>query len=237
MKVRCIIIDDEPLAIEALSMHIAKIPTLDLTGTCMDALEAVELLQRQPVDLMFLDIQMPELTGIDLLKTLHNPPDVILTTAYRNYAVEAFELNVIDYLVKPISFERFLRAVNKYFKNARPGSQLPPQEDSQHQSGHIYLRADKKNIRVPLEDILFIEGMKDYVKVFCKSQLVITKLSIGKIEGLLPESRFLRIHRSYIVCIENIKAYSSVSIEIGDRELPLGNQYKSAVERMLEQGI
>ncbi len=236
MKTRCVIIDDEPLAIEALSMLIAKIPSLELTGTCMDALEAVDLLQRQPVDLMFLDIQMPELTGLDLLKTLNKPPNTILTTAYRNYAVEAFDLNVIDYLVKPISFERLLRAVNKYFSLSRP---IPPSgvgHDPEPQSGHIYLRADKKNVRVAFEDILFIEGMKDYVKVFCTSQLIITKLTIGKIEELLPEARFLRIHRSYIVSIEKIRACSSISIEIGDRDLPLGNQYKAAVGKALGLG-
>jgi DNA-binding LytR/AlgR family response regulator len=236
MKARSIIVDDEPLAVEALGMLIEKIPTLELVGTCTDAMEAVELLQKQPVDLMFLDIQMPGLTGIDLLKTLLHPPDVILTTAYRHYAVEAFDLNVVDYLVKPISIERLLRAVNKYFSRSIPGSPPISARGSKPLSDHIYLRADKKNVRVKLEEIQYVEGLKDYVKVHCKTRLLITKLSIGKIADLLPELNFLRIHRSYMVNIENISAYSKVGVEIAGRELPIGDQYKSAVENVLNGG-
>lgn len=236
MKTRCIIVDDEPLAIEAIQMHVEKFRSLKLVETCTDAFQAFDILNKTRVDLMFLDIQMPEITGLDFLKSLKNPPKVILTTAYREYAIEAFDLNVVDYLIKPISFDRFMQAINKFYELNNNELLIPGNINQQNDSNpdHIYIRSDKKNIRINIEEILYIESIKDYVKVICESRTVISKILISELESKLPAELFLRIHRSYIICTKNIEAYSHTHIEVQGKELPIGRNYKHEVINTLQ---
>ncbi|MGD9329577.1 MAG: response regulator transcription factor [Cyclobacteriaceae bacterium] len=236
MKTRCIIVDDEPLAIEAIQMHIEKFESLKLVATCIDAFQAFDILNKTRVDLMFLDIQMPEITGLDFLKSLKNPPKVILTTAYREYALDAFDLNVIDYLLKPISFDRFMQAINKFYEQSNSELFIPgiSMHNNGTQADHIYVRSDKKNVKIKFADILYIESIKDYVKVVCQGRTVIAKMLISEMESMLPAELFLRIHRSYIICIENIEAFSNTHIDVPGKELPIGRNYKHEVIQTLQ---
>lgn len=235
-RIRCLVVDDEPLAAGILKKYIGQLDDLLLLGTCSNALEALALLQRQPADLLFLDIQMPRLTGVDLLKTWAQRPPVILTTAYRDYAIEGFELQVLDYLVKPFSFERFLAAVNRYYSLHRQDSRSPSGTTivkSEAEQPFLYLKADKKMVKVFLKDILYIESLKDYVKVRTIHRDILTYQRITYLEEKLPDERFLRIHRSYIVALDKITAFSMTSIEIGNTELPIGRLYKNEVMKVL----
>jgi DNA-binding LytR/AlgR family response regulator len=237
MKTRCIIVDDEPLAIEAIQMHIEKFDSLKLIETCQDAFQAFEVLKRTNIDLIFLDIEMPEITGLDFIKSLKNPPKVILTTAYREYAIDAFNLNVVDYLLKPISFDRFMQAINKFYEQSS-SDMLVPDTDNQLQTSemnHFFVRSDKKNVKVRYDEILYIESIKDYVKIVCKNRTVISKLSISEMYERLPASSFLRIHRSYIIFIPNIEAFSHTHIDMPGKVLPIGRNYKHEVLNTLKQ--
>lgn len=236
MKTRCLIVDDEPLAIEAIRMHVDKLDSLKLVADCTDAILAFDILRNNRIDLMFLDIQMPEMTGLDFLKTLKNPPKVIFTTAYRDYAIQAFDLDVIDYLLKPVSFERFMQAVNKYYESV-PQDIITGKSSDPKIEDFFYVKAEKKNVKVRFDEITYIESMKDYVKIVCKSKTVISKIMIGQLTDLLPESLFLRIHRSYIVYIPNIEAFSSISVEVPGKEIPIGRNYKNETLKTLTSNI
>jgi DNA-binding LytR/AlgR family response regulator len=227
-------VDDEPPAREIIRRYVRELPTLELAGECANALQAFTLLQQHPVDLIFLDIRMPQLNGNDFLKTLKNPPKVIFTTAYPDYALEGYELDVVDYLVKPIPFERFLKAVNKAYPNgtARPATIAIAEEKKSE--AFVYFRADRKMVKVMLSDILYIESMKDYIKVFTPGATIITKQSISSVEEMLPETSFVRVHRSYIVSLNNIKTFTSELIEIGDTEIPIGKLYRNGVMKILQ---
>ncbi len=232
--IQCLIVDDEPPAREIIRRYIQELPTLELAGECANALQAFTLLQQQPVDLIFLDIRMPQLNGNDFLKSLKSPPKVIFTTAYPDYALEGYELDIVDYLVKPIPFERFLKAVNKAYPNgtARPGIVAAAEEKKSE--AFVYFRADRKMVKVMLADILYIESMKDYIKVFTPGGIIITKQSISSVEEMLPENSFVRVHRSYIVSMDNIKTFTSELIEIGDAEIPIGKLYRNGVMKLLQ---
>ena len=236
MKTRCLIVDDEPLAIEAIQFMIEKFDDLKIVASCTDALRAFDVLRKDRIDLMFLDIQMPEMTGLDFLKSLSNPPKVILTTAYREYAIQAFELNVVDYLLKPISFDRFMQAINKYYETI-PNQVLVSDGGPQALSSdeHFFVKADKKNVKIRFKNVLYIESIKDYVKIVCKDKTVITKIMIGSLIEKLPASTFIRIHRSYIVCIPNIDTFSSASVEVSGKEIPIGRNYKNEVISTLQK--
>jgi DNA-binding LytR/AlgR family response regulator len=231
-KIKCLIADDEPLAIDVLEKYIGNLSYLELAGRCSNAIEAINFLQSNRVYLIFLDIQMPGLTGIDFLKTMRHPVKVILTTAYREYALEGYELNVLDYLLKPFSFERFLIAVNKYYTTSHH-SQLPnfiPANTGERKEDHfIYLKSEKKMVKVYLSDILIIESLKDYVRVKTKKQDVISYQKISYLEEKLPDDQFLRIHRSYIVPVDKISSFTMTTIDIGSETLPIGRLYKDAV--------
>lgn len=231
--VKCLIVDDEPLAINIIKDYIAQIPQLTLTTTCSDAIQAFQALNEHKIDLIFLDIEMPRLNGIDFIKSLANPPAIILTTAYRDYALESYEIDVIDYLLKPISFTRFFKAVTKYLKAADTQVSTPSVAVTPKQSGSIYVYANKKNIKVYLEDILYIESIKDYVRIHTTTKNIISKGTITKYETLLPSS-FFRIHRSYIVNSAKIFAFTQHDIEIGEKELPIGTSYKKQVMDLLK---
>ena len=237
--INCLAVDDEPPALSVLTQHISAVPSLHLVGVCSNAVEALTAIRSQNIDLLFLDIQMPQLLGTDLIRTLKNPPRVIFTTAYRKFAIEGFELNAVDYLLKPISFERFLMAVNRVLEtpapplplliSPAPATPIPPADTSPL----IYFRADRKMQKVLLSDILYIESLKDYSRIITKTKKIITKQGISFIEGQLPRNAFIRIHRSYIVAIDKIDSYTTELIEIDHQELPIGRMFRHEVERTL----
>jgi DNA-binding LytR/AlgR family response regulator len=233
-KIRCLVIDDEPLAREILKHHIAGVEALELTGSCSNAVEAISFLKEHPVDLLFLDIQMPHLLGTNFIRTLKNPPKVIFTTAYRKYAIEGFELDAVDYILKPISFERFLKALNKVMQlNVITEPVLKKETLVEPVNSFLYFRVDRKMVKIYIRDILFIESLKDYIKIVTNSKTIVTKYVLSTLEEMLPSSEFLRIHKSYIVAISKIDSYNSDSIQILKHELPIGRLYKFDVNRML----
>ena len=228
--INAIIVDDEPLALDVLETYIDKLPEINLVARCNNALEANEALKNNSIDLMFLDIQMPQLTGIDFLKTLKNPPLVIFTTAYANYAIEGFELNAIDYLLKPISLERFMKAVNKAIEQIELQRKDSPAPAEAEDSDFIFVKADKKLVKIKYSDILYVEGLKDYVIIRMDTNRVITLQTMKSLEDKLPSNIFKRIHRSYIVNIDRINAVVGNMIEINEKgqakHLPIGKNYR-----------
>ena len=237
-KIHCLIIDDEPPAREILKQHIAGVEALELAGTCSNAVEAVSFLKEHPVDLLLLDIQMPQLLGTNFIRTLKNPPKVIFTTAYRKYAVEGFELDAVDYLLKPISFERFLKAVNKVLQlNISSAQAMPTSATKEKQNGEsnsfLYFRAERKMVKVFFRDILYVEGLKDYIRIVTDNKTIVTKYVLSTLEEMLPANEFLRIHKSYIVAIYKIDSYNADTIHIAKHELPIGRLYKFDVNRVL----
>ena len=235
-KIQCLVIDDEPLAREMLKQHIGGVEALALAGTCSNAVEAISFLKEHHVDLLFLDIQMPQLLGTNFIRTLKNPPKVIFTTAYRKYAVEGFELDAVDYILKPISFERFLKGVNKVLQiNIKPEQVAATTKENQTDATNsfLYFRADRKMVKVFFRDILFIEALKDYIKIVTDSKTIVTKYVLSTIEEMLPSTEFLRIHKSYIIAINKIESFNTDSIQIAKHELPIGRLYKYDVTRVL----
>jgi DNA-binding LytR/AlgR family response regulator len=234
--IKCLIVDDEPPAREILQRYIAEVPTLQLVGECSNAIQAMSFLQQQETDLVFLDIRMPQLNGNDLLKILKYPPKVIFTTAYAEYALEGYDLDIVDYLLKPIRFDRFLKAVNKAFElsSTKPATDPPPlPEDTRNESPFVYFRADRKMVKVMLGDILYIESMKDYIKVVTVSGSLMTKQSISSVEAMLPQHAFIRTHRSFIVSLTKIKSFTSELIEIDKTEIPIGKLFRGGVLKVL----
>jgi len=236
-KINCLAVDDEPPALLLMEKYINAVPTLQFAGKCSNAVDALTILQQQPIDLIFLDIQMPYILGTDFIRTLANPPKVVFTTAYRKFAVEGFELDAVDYLLKPISFERFLKSVNKAMKLNLPVVQAFPQDMAVKQEpepAFLFLRADRKNLKIQLHEILFIESLKDYVKVVTRDRSIVSKQSISTIEESLPEQAFLRIHRSFIVSLSKIESFTAGLIQIGKYEIPVSRSYRHEVERVLK---
>jgi DNA-binding LytR/AlgR family response regulator len=229
MKVKCLIVDDEDLALDILEAFIKKTDFLQLEGRCKSAMEAISILNKKKIDLVFLDIQMPEITGIQLLKNIQVIPSVIITTAYPNYAVEGFELDVMDYLLKPIPFERFLKAVNRYLAKQTKNAISPPVESAATTQNEesFFVKSDKRMIRVATSDILYIESIRNYVDIHLKdNDKIKTLTTIGNLEEKLPPGDFLRIHRSFIVAIKKIQSYTPGSVLIGGKYLALGRNYK-----------
>lgn len=231
----CLVVDDEPLAVELIEQYIHKVPQLTCVGSCWNALEAFDLLKRQRVDLIFLDIQMPELSGIEFIQSLPQAPRVIFTTAYRDYAVESYELDVVDYLLKPITFSRFFKAVNKYLDSLHSRkiltSRQAPIEDSE--DSFLFVNAQRKRIKVVFEEVSFLESTKDYVQIYLPDKRVSTKDTITEFEKKLP-SYFLRVHRSFIVNTRKITAFNAQDIEVEGQEIPIGISYKKEVMAFLE---
>lgn len=225
-KLNCIIIEDEPLAVKVLSDYISQVPFLTLQGSFKDAILAIEYLHEHSPDLIFLDIHLPKLKGMEFLKTLNHPPAVIITTAYHQYAVEGFDLNVCDYLLKPFEFERFLKAVNK--ANA---SQKEKIIETQEQKDFIFVNVQKKKVKVLFADILYIESQREYIKIVTEKNTLISKMSTHEIEALLPPALFKRIHRSFIVSLNKIDSYTSELVELNDISIPIGRGYREVIER------
>ncbi|TPN88911.1 LytR/AlgR family response regulator transcription factor [Aquimarina algicola] len=225
MSYKCLIIDDEPLARELIETYLEKIPNFELVASCASAIEASSILSAEKVDLLFLDIEMPALKGIDFFKTLIYRPEVIFTTAYRDYALDGFELNAVDYLLKPIFFERFFSAIQKFLKQQSITENTNPTSADYAKSGHIFVNKAKKQIKVVFDDILYAESLKDYIKIHLQDETLTIKESISSFEKRVDD-RFIRLHRSYIVNSEKITAYTKNDVEIGKIEIPIGNGYK-----------
>jgi DNA-binding LytR/AlgR family response regulator len=223
MKYRYLVIDDEPLARKLVISHASRIEVLDLAGECTDAIEANNFLAANVVDLLFLDIQMPQMDGFQLINILKNPPPVIITTAFRNFAPEAYDFDVVDYLLKPISFERFMKSVNKFLDRK---SSTAVRIVEHNEESFVYIRADRKIHKVALEEIIYIESLDDYIKVHLKNKVLISRENISTIEGKLHNRNFVRIHRSFIVAVKHITSISNDGIEINGIICPFGRAYK-----------
>ncbi|RYY14748.1 MAG: response regulator transcription factor [Chitinophagaceae bacterium] len=236
-KIHCMIVDDEPPAVETLRTYVESVSSLKLQAVCYNAIEASNVLRTAQVDLLFLDIQMPHLLGTDLVRTLKSPPAIIFTTAYRKFAVDGFELDAVDYLLKPISFERFLKSVNKVIHHRATAVTEKPvfarNEPSLQLPSYVNLRVDRKNLKVNLDEILFIESLKDYVKVVTTTKVIITKQSISFLEETLQYQQFLRIHRSYLISVDKVESFTNNSVGIGKHELPISRMYRLEVEKQL----
>ncbi len=228
-----IIVEDEPIAAEILSDYISQVPFLKNIAVCSDALYAMEILQKEKVDLMFLDIHMPKIKGMEFIKMIKNPPQIIITSAYNEYALQGFELGVLDYLLKPIEFNRFLMAVNKLPHQNVAASGTQPAFPNEKPS--VFFNVNKKRIRVLLDDILYIEGLKEYVKIYTiNGKTIVTKTQLSHLENELGKSGFIRIHRSFIVPKSKIDAYSAADVEIQGRNIPIGRGYKELIQTLME---
>ncbi|MBK5286246.1 MAG: response regulator transcription factor [Bacteroidia bacterium] len=226
---RCLIIDDEPLAQEVIENYILRVRDLQLVKKCDDALQAFEVLRKEKIDLIFLDIQMPVIDGLGFLKSMKITPAVIITTAFPQHALESYDFDVVDYLLKPISFERFLKAVNKVMDLKKV-----PQADSNEQNpDFLFLKVDSKLVRVNFSDILYIEGMKDYLKVFLKDKFLVVHHTMKRFEDLIPRNRFVRVHKSYIVSLSAIKSIVGNYIELNDKQIPIGANYKDELIKIV----
>jgi DNA-binding LytR/AlgR family response regulator len=236
-KIICLAVDDEPPALLVIEKHISALPLLELKASVSNAVDALSILQNEKVDLIFLDIQMPQLLGTDFMRSLINPPKVIFTTAFRKYAIDGFELDAVDYLLKPISFERFLRAVNKVTRLniTTKENNIPSKTREEIADTFIYLRADRKNIKVSFDEILFIESLKDYIKVVTKKNTIVTRQAISTIEGQLPYNQFVRTHRSFIISINCIESFTQDLVQIYKYEIPISRSFRQKVEEALQK--
>jgi DNA-binding LytR/AlgR family response regulator len=235
MKLRCLLIDDEPPALKVLESHISNVNGVEIVAQCKNAIEALDVLHQKAIDVIFLDIKMPKILGTEFLKNLSHPPKVIFVTAYREYAVEGYELDAVDYLVKPVSFERFVKAITKLKRMM--GHETISQKDDYNPNpeAFVYLKVEKNMQKVIINEIVYIESWKDYVKLFLtSSKNLLVKQSIGSMENLLSEHRFLRVHRSYMVSVNKISGYNGLSVQVAATEIPIGRLYKQVVMEMLQ---
>lgn len=226
-KIRCIIIEDEPLAVKVLSDYVAQVPFLQLDAVFKDAILAAEWLRDHETDLMFLDIHLPKLKGMAFLKTLTHPPAVIITTAYHQYAVEGFSLNVTDYLLKPFDFERFLSAVTRVRKGETEKQAIP---ENKEVKDHLFINIQKKKVKILFSDIIYIESQREYIKIVTTKKEYISKMSTHEIESLLPPTLFRRVHRSFIISIKKIDSYTSDLVEVSGITIPIGRGYRESME-------
>ncbi len=232
---RCLIIDDEPIAIRLIKNHLAAFADFEVVAECNDALEAMPVMAKEHIDLLFCDIQMPQITGVEFVRSLAHPPKVIFITAYRDYAIDAFELQVVDYLLKPISFERFAKAINNFLEL----DQLHKNANKKENSGNkirefIFLKADKKHYKVNIDDILYFESLGDYVIAYTTERKIVTKERIGRLFETLPNDKFIQIHRGYIISVSRIESVGPGFVEINKKKLPVGRNYKPELHKLLQ---
>lgn len=236
--ITCLVIDDEPPALRILIDFIGSLPYLKLVAACQNAIEALQEIRDHHIDLLFLDIQMPQILGTDFIRSLPSPPKVIFTTAYRKYAVDGFDLNAVDYLLKPISFDRFLRAVNKVM-NIHSSSvlvnQISTPDSSPSLKDFIIVRAERRNIKLEVKDIVYIESLKDYLKLVLNTKSLVTKMPIQNIEKVLPADTFIRVHRSFIVNISKISGFTHGILAISGIQIPVSRTYRLSLVKALEQ--
>lgn len=227
MKYRCLLVDDEALALDILEEYINRLDQLELVAKFQNPVEAFEMLQQEKIDLLFVDIQMPHLSGLELIKNLSNPPKIILTTAFRDYAVEGFELNVADYLLKPISFERFLKSVSRITSLPSYDKVYANQGVGEQDDLFLYVKSDKKMIKIFIKDILFIESLGSYIQIFTPEKKIVCYKRISEFEEKLSPQGFYRVHRSFVVSLNKIDTYSASVIEIGTHKIPIGRNHKN----------
>lgn len=234
---KCLIVDDEPLARDLIESYVTRVEGLTLVKSCTNAVEAFSIIQQKSIDLIFLDIQMPQVSGMDLLKSLKHRPRVILTTAFREYAFEAFDLDVVDYLLKPISFERFLRSISKIYQLNQPleANEYENIPQQSYEETYIFFKEDREMVKVFLQDILYIESLRDYVRVKTIHKQIITYQKISYLEQKLPESNFIRVHRSFIVAIDKVSSFTANSIRLGNIEIPVGRNFKNQALKALNR--
>lgn len=239
MSIRCIIVDDEPLAVEILEAYVSKVPFLELQQTCANAFEAMDCLKQHVVDLVFLDINMPDLSGIEFLNALPKKPSVIFTTAYADYAVEGFNLDAVDYLLKPISFDRFLKAANKaehLFNLAHKKNNAPTQPAAAKQNSEfLFVKTEYKIVKVNLSDVWYVEGLKDYIKIVTPDGPLLTLQSMKNMQENLPSEKFMRVHKSYIIAIAHIESIERNKIKIHEKWIPIGTTYREQFYKRIEQ--
>ena len=222
-KLKCVVVDDEPMAREIIETYIAKTPNLELVASCKNAAEGLLFAQENEVDLFFLDINMPEISGLSLAKIIHKKAQIIFTTAYRKYAIDGFNLNVVDYLLKPIGFDRFLQAVQKVLVS----------EVAENNNDFMFVRSDRKMVKIDFNAILYIESLSDYLKIFTKEKIIVIRETISSLEEKLPSKKFIRIHRSFIVSFKSISSYTNEFIEVNQKALPISRSYKESVLQKL----
>ena len=232
----CLAIDDEPLALDVIEDFSQRIPFISLIGKCTSAFEAIEIMNQSKIDLIFLDINMPYISGIEFMKSIESRPMVIFTTAYSEFALEGFELSAVDYLVKPIAYERFLKAVNKAFElySLKQSRDEPSESLTRPEAEYLMVKADYSTVKINLNDIAYIEGLKDYIKIYLGGRPLLTKSTMKNIEAKLPAHKFVRVHKSYIVAIAKIEAIENQRIIIGDKRIPVGEQYKDGFNIILD---
>lgn len=230
--IRCLVVDDEPLALDVLADYIQKVPFLQLIKTTTSAFEGLAIAQNDHIDLVFLDVQMPELTGIQFMKIMNKKCDVILTTAYSQYALDGYELDIVDYLLKPIAFERFYKAVQKV--NSQKQLQQAPEPVSKVVNDFIFVKTEHKIQKIYLNDILYIEGLKDYISIFSTTGRIITLQNMKKIEEALPAPGFVRVHKSYIVALDKIESIERSRIQIQGKIIPIGDTYRESFFKLIE---
>ena len=234
MKTKCIIVDDEPLSIKVIKNHLQSFDDVEVVGECSNAIETDKILRDNKIDLIFLDIEMPKISGFEFLKSLKKQPKVIIVTAYRNYALKGYEYDIVDYLLKPVSFDRFYKAMNKFYKQQKDTDIHVFEESQKTGKPFIYFNEDKTIHKIYLDDILYLESFREYIKVHTKDNSVMTKLAISKIDEKLKDHEFIRIHKSFVVSVNKIKSFNSRVIFIAENELPIGRTYKDAVMKILK---
>ena len=232
--INCLIVDDEPVAREILESHLAKIDAVNVVAGCKNALEAFHFINAEKIDLIFLDINMPEISGLSFAKSINRNIKIIFTTAYREYAVDGFDLQAVDYLLKPISFERLLQAINKYFDENTVTENADHREIVPEKSDYIFVRSDRKMIKICIPDILYIESLADYIKIHLPNNMVVTRETMSSIEAKLPQQDFIRVHRSFVVSIAAIESFTNEYIEIKRKQIPISRSYKKEVLERLE---
>jgi len=235
MTIKCLVIDDEPVARKGIAGYVEQTPFLKLEGSCKSAIEANEILHKKEIDLLFLDIQMPDLTGTEFVRSIENPPMVIFTTAYRDYAIEGFELNALDYLVKPISFQRFLKAANKaqsFFEMQRQ----PAQKLTGIAQDYFFIKCDGQFIKIKMDNVLYFESEKDYVFIYTEQKRYLTLLSLKQLEKELPPDRFLRVHRSFLVSLEKVESVDGNQLVIKDKRIPVSRNLQETIFNTLIAG-
>ena len=232
-NIRCIIVDDEPVARDILKRHLSKIDNIEIIASCKIAIEAFTVINNEQIDLIFLDIKMPEISGLSFAKSINKNARIIFTTAYRDYAVDGFDLQAVDYLLKPVSFERLLQSIQKYANENSPVRATKAEEVLVEQQDFIFVRSDRKMIRIDFAEILYIESLSDYIKIYLIDKMVVTREAISSIEARLPRKDFIRVHRSFIISKAHIISFTNEFVEVGNEEIPISRSYKQEVLKRL----